>query len=269
MNPDKTSYESALALLADEQPRLASALQQAEKQRARHTAVLMNGARFKGLEELLSHLDDVTEAFGENVRLRRIAFLVSRSIADFETAVEATLSGYLAVAADAMRDVMEIENLFLDFSIEPENVEEWLTCDDKTRRRKFQPSVVRKRLNAAGIPPFSTTAESVDYRAHSLALHVNPYQFPVARKGITAGMGMFGMASDSGFWEIFEHARRLRLALRRLVGALQTDAAIQRLADQDLNAFEDACQRTQEMQHMFMAFIDASMKVQSEGREEA
>ncbi len=60
--------------------------------------------------------------------LSRLAFLVTRSAADFETATEATLSGYLSVAVDAMRDVMEIENLLLDFAVSPAHIDEWLAA---------------------------------------------------------------------------------------------------------------------------------------------
>ncbi|MEU0032122.1 hypothetical protein [Streptomyces sp. NPDC006335] len=264
MSSDDLSYESALARLAGERPRLASALHRAEKRRAQHAASLLTGARFKGLDELLRHLDSVAEAFKTNPQLSQLTFLISRSVADFETAAEATLSGYMAVAADAMRDVMEIENLLLDFAISPGHIEEWLTCDDKTRMSRFMPVVVRKRLHAAGVPPFATTAESVDYKAHSQALHVSPHQFPVARKGFSAGQGM---DADAGFWEIFEHARRLHLALRRLTSRLQPDTAVHRLTEQELIDFEDAWQRTQQMQEIYMALIKATLEAQTENGE--
>jgi hypothetical protein len=264
MSSDDLSYESVLAQLAGERPRLASALHRAEKQRAQRTASLLAGARFKGLEELLRYLDDLIEAFKAVPQLSRLTFLVTRSVADFETAVEATLSGYMSVASDAMRDVMEIENLLLDFAINAGHVEEWLTSDEKTRWNRFRPAVVRKRLHAAGVPPFATTAESVDYQAHSQALHVSPRQFPIALKGLSAG---HGMEADSGFWEIFEHARRLHLALRRLTSTLQPDTAVHRLMEQDLNDFEDAWQRTQQMQHVYVALIEATLEVHSKDGE--
>ena len=164
MNSDGLSYESVLSQLAGERPRLAAALERAEKQRSRRTASLLTGARLKGVEELLQYLDELAEAFRASPQLSRLAFLVARTLADFETAVEATLSGYLAVAADAMRDVMEIENLLLDFAVNPDHIDEWLASDDRTRMRKFMPVKVRERLHAAGQAPFTTSAESIDYR---------------------------------------------------------------------------------------------------------
>ena len=64
-----------------------------------------------------------------------MAFLVERAEADFQTAIEATLSGYQGVAADAMRDVMEIECLLLDFAVNGGGADEWLNADESLRPR--------------------------------------------------------------------------------------------------------------------------------------
>jgi hypothetical protein len=257
-SPDP-SYDSVLARLAGERPRLAAALLQPERQRARQAASLLTGARFKGLEELLRHLDDLGRAFEADSALSRLSFLVGRSAADFETAVEATLSGFLAVASDAMRDVMEIENLLLDFAVQPGRIDDWLTADQKTLRSKFGPGAVRDRLHAAGEAPYATTAGSLDYKAHSAALHVGPHQHPVAAKGFSADRGWEG---DAGFWEIFEHARRLRRAIRRVTGTLATDSLADQLAARDLGDVQDAWQRTQEMQAIYLAILKASAEAQ-------
>jgi len=210
-------YFASLGQLTTSLPRLANALRQAEEQRARRAAALLSGARFKGLDEMLRHFDELLHEFAAEPALDRLAFLIDRSRADFETATEATLSGYVAVAADAMRDVMEIENLMLDFAITPAHVDEWLTANRGTLLNRFGPATVRKRLHAAGEGAYATTAESVDYRAHSAALHVGPHPDPVAGRGFSTEQGWGG---DAGFWEIFEHARRLRRAIRRLTGVL-------------------------------------------------
>jgi hypothetical protein len=253
------SYDSGLTQLAGERSRLAAALLQSERHRARHTAALLAGARFKGLEELLRHLDDLARAFEADSGLSRLSFLVARSTADFETAVEATLSGYLAVASDAMRDVMEIENLLLDFAVQPGHIDDWLTADQKTLRNKFSPAAVRKRLHTAGEEPYATTAESLDYQAHSEALHVGPHQHPVAAKGFSMDRGWDG---DAGFWEIFEHARRLHRAIRRITDTLAPNSDANRLATQDLCDVKDAWQRTQEMQAVYVAILKASAEAQ-------
>jgi hypothetical protein len=77
--------------------------------------------RLKGLEQLYTYLDAAIESYSLIPKLAVLAFLVRRVRADFETALEATLSGYQGVASDAMRDVMEIEGLLLDFAAHPTN----------------------------------------------------------------------------------------------------------------------------------------------------
>jgi hypothetical protein len=125
------------------------------------------------LQELFTYLDAIRDAYAADDELPKLAFLVARAIADFETALEATLSGYQGVAADAMRD--EIESLLLDFAVHPEHADEWLTRDRGVRLRKFSPAKVRDRLIAAGMPPFSDEGwEPADYRGHSESLHVTP-----------------------------------------------------------------------------------------------
>ena len=259
---DGTAFDFALGALAAMRPRLAAMLRQAEQQRARTAVTLLSGARFKGLDELLRHLDELVRAFESDPELSRLSFLIARSRADFETAVEATVSGYLAVASDAMRDVMEIENLLLDFATLPDHIDEWLAADQKTLRRKFGPAEVRARLHAAGVGRYATTAESLDYRAHSVALHVTPHQHPVAAKGCSSEQGW---SADAGFWEIFEHARCLRIGIRSLTSALHPGSAADQLAGQDLHDVSDAHQRTQEMQAIYLAILQASADTHIKG----
>lgn len=256
MNPTDRSFDATLAELATTRPRLAAALQQAQQQRAHHAASLLHGARFKGLNELLLHLDDLVQAFESEPALARLGFLVARSAAEFETGIEATLSGYLAVATDAMRDVMEIENLFLDFAVHPDYIDEWLTATPTILWNKFRPARVRKRLRAANEGRYATTAEPADYEAHSAALHVSPYQHPILSKGFSAEQGWW--QADAGFWEIFEHARRLLHAVRRLASTSSPGSTAERLAGEDLTDMQDAWQRTQEMQTIYLALLQAA-----------
>ena len=58
---------------------------------------------------------------------------------DFYTAVEAVLSGFAAVCTDALRDVMEIENLLRDFSADVAQVEAWLSHDPRKGPRSLWP----------------------------------------------------------------------------------------------------------------------------------
>jgi hypothetical protein len=194
-----------------------------------------------GLDELLTHLDALAEAVANDDGLHRVAFLVVRARADVETAIEATLSGFLAVTSHAMRDVMEIADLLRDFAVNPGLIDEWLTANARTRRSKFAAAAVRRRLHDAGEQPYVSSDGSAEYKAHSAALHVRPYIDLAAPRGCTEGGGWNG---NVGFSEVFQHARDLLLALRRLSAALSPGSAVCDLAATPLPAFRAGLSRS-------------------------
>src|SRR5437870_4399310 len=102
------SYRVLLRQLSERCPTVSSALRAAEDNRARRLASYLQGVRLAGLEELLTHLAAMERQFAAHTDLRPIASLTARARADFVTALDALLSGFHAVAIDAMRDVMEI-----------------------------------------------------------------------------------------------------------------------------------------------------------------
>ncbi|MEV5753742.1 hypothetical protein AB0L00_38480 [Actinoallomurus sp. NPDC052308] len=263
MTPDTPPYDETLQQLADERPRLAAILQTAENRRARQAAALRRGKRLHGVDELLTRLDGLAETFRSDPNLAKLTFLIRRCIADFESAAETTLSGYIALAHDAMRDVMEIEYLIRDFVHHPDNIDAWLTADDRTLRREFSAVRVRERLHAAQDPSFKTSAESMDYRGHSQSLHVRPRSIFLPQNGyLDPKHDPGGFGSDSGYWEIFEHARRLLDALCSLTGKLAPGSAADRLANEGTPAVKEAWQRTQQTQTVFMALIEAASETQ-------
>jgi hypothetical protein len=249
------SYGATLALLASKLPRVATSLHAAEARRATQLSELLNGAHLKGANELLTKLDALAEAFEEDPALARLAFLVRRGVADFEVALEATISGYVAVAFDAMRDILDLENLLRDFANHPANVNEWLAADEQTLRKKFTPARVRERLYSAEGVDLARTPESVDYRGHSMALHVRPRHALIPEKGLRPGSGW---DVDIGYWEMFEHARRLLLAIERVTGALSPSSDANRLACEEPAAVQEAWRRTQQMQAVFLALVRAA-----------
>lgn len=145
------SYQQSLARLEESKPRIAHALREADERRIKRLAALADGMRLRGLEQLHVYLDAAAESYASLPPIADIAFLLARVRADFQTALEATLSGYQGVAADAMRDVMEVEGLLLDFAATPANIQEWLQADRRLRMRKYGPAQVRDRLKDAGI----------------------------------------------------------------------------------------------------------------------
>jgi len=87
------SYEESLVALGETRPLVCRALVTAQERRTERLAMLLDGARLKGLEQLHEFLNAAEQAYLELPAPAKLAFLVARVRADFETALEATLSG--------------------------------------------------------------------------------------------------------------------------------------------------------------------------------
>lgn len=214
---DEGRYGELLDVVSDLYPRLAVALRSAEEQRVeRLRSYVDDVVRLKGLEQLFEFLDDASKAYLAGPTLAPLTFMINRTVADFETAIEASLSGYMGVAFDAMRDVMEIEALLLDFAVDQARIEEWLHADQKIRMKLYGPSKVRERLKGAGVAPFANDDfEPNDYRGHSEALHVTPPTLSLSPRG-RDNNGRFTIFNQVGFSEMFEHAQRVAHAIGTL-----------------------------------------------------
>jgi hypothetical protein len=253
----EATYASRLADLSEAKPLIAKHLIAGEEARLARLNGYFSGARLKGLEQLYDYLNRAEHFYANTAELAPLSFLVARVRADFETALEAALTGYVAVASDAMRDVMEIEGLLLAFLTDESLVDEWLTCDSRTRRNKFAPVKIRDRLKAAGVAPYANDSfEPVDYRAHSEALHVVPETVSFLRRGLVPRDGLF---DDIPFIEMFEHGNRVMTAIELLrVGRLieeGRESGYEPLTDR--NEFDDARDRTTQMQVIVIAFVEA------------
>jgi len=257
MNQD---YEVILDELAVTHPLVAGALKQAHTNRVNDLSALTSGARLRGVEALLTWLSSMTDRFESSERLGPLTFLIKRVIADAQSALEATLAGYQGVAADAMRDVMEIELLLLDFATNPSHDQQWLTADAETRWQKFRPAKLRGRLKAAGVGRYAGEESDADYKAHSEAIHVSPRSLPFGAKGLTTDQ----WTRDAGFWELLEHGRRMIFAVHRLESSVAGADLQDPDTDPDLDAVRDAWERTQEMQSMYLALLQATFDGQKE-----
>jgi hypothetical protein len=252
LTPDPGSYTSNLNALAVVRPLIAERLIEADRHRSDRLRTYLPGKRLAGLEQLYGYLHRLEAEYAAHDELSSLVFLVQRSTRDFETALEATLSAYQGVAADAMRDVMEIEYLFLDFAFHDNHQEEWLACDRGLRLRKYNPAKLRERLSAAGVSPFANEGwEPLDYRGHSESLHVMPHVPFVGARGIEPHPD--SLFADVGFIEIFEHAGRFIEAaeILRHVRLGRSPNDFEALAP--LDEFRDAQDRTREMLVMSMA----------------
>ena len=212
----------------------------------------------RGHEELIDHLEQLEAAFQRSRRLRGISFLLGRARGDFQTALEATLSGFHSVAFDAMRDVMEIQLLLRDFYHHPNHIQEWLRATTRELNDTFRPALLRQRYaKLLGKQP-QDLAEASDYKGHSMSLHVSPDPHPFGRLGLTELDDPF--ASDSCFWDSFEHGRRLLIDAHRLRRKLARHIKSRWGLRRGLKDFRDAWQRTQEMQTFWMALLNAASK---------
>ena len=250
------ALESQLESLAESHPLLAANLKSAQINRAERLAHYKAGVRLKGYENLLSYLDSSINAVA-TTDLNRLAFLLRRAHGDYVVALEAMLSGLHTMAHAAMRDVMEIEFLFREFAHDPSTIDEWLTCNQKTRYSKFRPAILRERHAERIGKKASDMSEATDYKAHSVFIHVNPYKNPFGEWGITVAGNPF--AYDSCFWEMLEHARRLFLQFESLVKRVCPSARIGTIGDDDcLQEFRIAWERIQDWQALFYSLMQTA-----------
>ncbi|MFD3377596.1 MULTISPECIES: hypothetical protein [unclassified Streptomyces] len=255
---DNNTYMSQLMKMAEDgAPVPALVLATAEARRRRNLKRLAGDIRFAGINELLTRLSEVGRAFAETPELSKITFMIQRAHADFMTALEATLSGYFAVASDAMRDVLEIEYLLMDFAIHPGHAADWLTTDDKGRMKKFAPVHVRKRLQEAGVVNFGDQAVSMDYKGHSMALHVSPVQLVNSANGIVPEHSWL---NEAGFWEIFDHGRALLRALSLLVDRTAPGAPAEAVLNKDFIAFNEASRKADGLKRVWMSVAETAAK---------
>lgn len=258
-NIDRRSYSSVVTALMKSHPKLARHLRVAEELRRNRLKRYANGLRLRGLEELLTHLEELELNFQKHKTLRLTSFLLLRAREAFVTSLEAVLSGYNTVAFDAMRFVMEIEFLFRDFRYNGHHLKDWLTCSEKDRYGRFRPAILRER-NAKRLKKVTKDlSEAIDYKAHSRIVHVGPFKNPFSG---TAGLSTpdFPFGEDAPFWDIFEHARRLLLQVHGFQRRHAPRITMPRgLKDDGLPKFKKAWEATQQMQGMAYALTKVAI----------
>lgn len=173
----------------------------------------------QGFNEIVNHATELEDHFSADAQLSGLTFLVKRFRANVEIAVEAMLGGRHGVLAGAMRDVMELELLLRDFSLDTARIMKWLICDEATRVGYFGPGQVRRRLAKALYPGQDVELpDAVEYAFHSQGTHATPNSPPDFDN-------LLSTESESGkllfySYEIIEHARRFFAAVYRLMRTL-------------------------------------------------
>ena len=250
------SFSTLLRVVSNTHPKMAVHLFRAQANRQKSLSQYVGGARLRGYEELIDHLEKLEAVFQRSHRLNGISQLIRRIRGDFQLALEATLSGFHSVAHDSMRNVMEVQFLLREFFYDPARIEEWLHATHKDLNDKFRPAVLRQRhAKRLGMQP-DDVAEATDYRGHSRLLHVSPYPRPFGGSGFSGPDGPFD--SDVCFWEMFEHGRRVLFEAHRLRRKLARHIKSPWGPRRGLKSFRDAWQRTQEMQAIWMALLQAT-----------
>lgn len=171
---------------------------------------------FDAIEAFLFQLDESRVLFTKLKDFSQLYFLLDRARGDLEIAVEALLSGLHTAVGDVMRDVMEITYLLRDFFYNPAHIEKWLHGSDKERRDFFSPVKLRereaKRLNIKA----DDLADTGDYKAHSLELHVNPFKpLIAAHRGVDRTNDALEFRKT--LWEILFHTDTLLIVIEAIL----------------------------------------------------
>jgi hypothetical protein len=165
-------YHALLKESAISYPRVTDALMRADRHRPRRWQQFIDPIDLQATDRLLEFLTSVSRSLEEDGETSDLAFLADRVADDVRISLEGLLSGYLQVASDAMRDIMETELLIRDFALDPNQISKWRTADANVLRRSFRPVHLRQRqADALGVDIGNVPGAS-DYSAHSKLLHV-------------------------------------------------------------------------------------------------
>jgi hypothetical protein len=145
----------------------------ADRHRLRRWQQFIDSVDLQAIDLLLGFLISVSKSL-EASELHDLAFLPDRIADDVRISLEGLLSGYLQVASDAMRDIIETELLIRDFSSDPDRITRWRNANEDERRHYFfTPRMRERQAKALGVPSAEVPG-TADYRAHSQLLHVRP-----------------------------------------------------------------------------------------------
>ncbi len=254
------NYQTILNRLITECPMLGRPLAHAEKIRSERLAFFLeNTGRLQGLNEFSAFLDAVIKWFQEFPDLNPITFLLARAGTDFVSAIEATISGFHAVAWESMRDVMEIEILLGEFAEEPDQMQKWLTASQKERRNIFSHGELRKRKAVRLGLLLSNMPDAVDYRGHSTILHVNPVASPFGNRGLSREA--IDVGADACFWDIYQHARNLFKVILELFGRFGESRDVQGWKPPTVDRFTKEYQEAMQIQQVI---VDELKQLESE-----
>jgi len=150
------------------------ALMRADRHRPRRWQQFIDPVDIHAIDLLLDFLMSSSDTLAAASASRDLDFLPTRIADDVRMSLEGMLSGYLQVASDAMRDVIETELLIRDFALDPMQIDRWRNADEHLLSRDFRPVQCRRRQASALSVPIDDVPGATDYRAHSKLLHTRP-----------------------------------------------------------------------------------------------
>ena len=248
---DDQNYRDLLADAKKVLPRVGAALASTNAAREWNLRGYARGARLRGLEQFYEYLEKSEHLLAESMWAKDFAFLIRRVRTDFDVALESTLSGHISSTFEAMRDVLEIELLLRDFTAFPDHASEWLSASDRDRSKRFRPAELRRRQR--NIRHHWSESDESDYRGHSMALHVTPSHAPFNTKR-SGAQTLFGV--DMGFWDMFDHARRIVMVLDAMFTERQIGPKPVSDPNRDLSALKAGWACTLHIQKIFTSLLE-------------
>jgi hypothetical protein len=174
--------------------------------------------------------------------------------ADYEMGIEAALSDMRDLVFSAMRDVMEIEYLLIDFTHNPEHIDEWLGMPFGKTMRKYSAAHLRERqAKRLGMKPDDLPTKS-DYDGHSKFLHANPFRNPMGPKGVIRRPRTEPerFLTDSGFWDMYQHGSSMISTVRNLLSVNGIAGNAEIFSDDKLQSFISADIEVMALQKVFL-----------------
>jgi hypothetical protein len=159
---------------AEHYPLATDALMRADRHRPRRWQQFIDPVDVHAIDLLLDFLMSSSDTLAAASASHGLDFLPTRVADDARMSLEGMLSGYLQVASDAMRDVIETELLIRDFALDPRQIDRWRNADERVLSRDFRPVDCRRRQARALGVPIADVPGATDYAEHSRLLHAGP-----------------------------------------------------------------------------------------------
>lgn len=152
------------------------------------------------MKAIFDHVVDRPEHEPDDLTVKALGIRLYNNLA---TALSDGLAGYYQRAFDAVRDMLELQFLFDDFSTDIGKIGRWAAADRREREREFGPMHVRRRLDERYGHTEERRREHYQ-RLSSLASHPSPDGFRLIAPD---GLGNLGG---------FVHGRTLRALLEEM-----------------------------------------------------